>query len=263
MDNYIVYMHVTPNDKKYIGITCKRATQRWANGKGYTKNTAFNRAINKYGWKNIRHCIVAENISKDDACRLETELIRKNKTTDPEFGYNISSGGESGTCGVKFGPEFGQKVRERMIGEKNMNYGKKFSKETLKKLSDARKGKWSDKQKAALTKVHDSMKKRVVCLDTGTVYESITDATRQTGIPSKGIGEICKGTRISTHGTHWAYYTGQTKEELEKLLSDLLYKKEMVYKARKVWNAGLQYKTGKQKNPCLHRRNIHEVSNRS
>lgn len=249
-NKYVVYMHVMPNGKKYIGITCQRLSQRWANGKGYAKNLVFNRAIEKYGWRNIQHIIIAENLSKVEACKLEIQLISEHHTTDPEFGYNISSGGESGTKGIKYGPEFGEKVRQRMLGPKNMNYGKKFSKETLQKLSKARKGKWSEKQKIALTKVHDSMKKQVVCLDTGVIYESITEAANLVRIPMRGITAVCKGTQISSHGLHWAYYTGQTQEEFEKILSELLYRKEMVYKVRKVWNKGLKYKTGKQKNPC-------------
>lgn len=234
MGNYTVYMHVTPNNKKYIGITCKSTAHRWANGNGYKKNVLFYRAITKYGWDNIQHIIIAKDLSKEEACSLEVELIKKYNTTDPTYGYNVSTGGESGTNGVKYGPEFGQKVRDRMIGEKNMNYGKKFSEETRRKLSEARKGKWSDRQKAALTKVHESMRKQVICVDTGEVFCSITEAAKYVGCNEKGISAACSGIQISAKCLHWAYYTGQTHEELNSILADLLHKKEMVYKIRSV-----------------------------
>ena len=119
-----------------------------------------------------------------------------------------------------------------------MNYGKKFTSETKEKLSMARKGKWSDRQREALTKVHESMRKPIICLDTGVIYESLTNASKNTGIPPRGIGAVCRGEQISSHGLHWAFYTEQTQDELDKILSDLLIKKENVYKIRRVWSKG-------------------------
>ena len=29
MNNYIVYMHVSPSGKRYIGITCTKTNRRW------------------------------------------------------------------------------------------------------------------------------------------------------------------------------------------------------------------------------------------
>lgn len=243
VDKYVVYIHIVPNGKKYIGITSQRPMQRWANGKGYSKNTLFHRAINKYGWNNIQHIIIAENISKEEACDLEKALIIGCKTTNPKYGYNVSTGGESGTSGVKFGPEFGQKVRDR-LATSHPTRGKKFSEETRKKLSNARKGKWSDKQRIALTKVHESMRKQVICLDTGIVYESQTQAALMTGCSQRGIQAACKGEQISSHGMHWAHYAGQTKEEISELLSELNHKKEMVYIIRPVWTKGKRFKLG-------------------
>ena len=234
MENYTVYMHVTPNNKKYIGITCKSPAHRLANGNGYKKNTLFYRAITKYGWDNIQHIIVANGISKENACSMEIELIKKYNTTDPTYGYNVSTGGESGTNGVRYGPEFCKKVHDRMMGPGNPTRGKKFSEETRKKLSEARKGKWSDRQRVALTKVHESMRKQVICIDTGEIFCSITEAAKSVGCNEKGISAACSGIQISAKGLHWAYYTGQTQEELNSILADLLHKKEMVYKIRSV-----------------------------
>ena len=59
---YTVYMHITPSNKRYIGITCQDVQQRWRNGKGYKKNQAFFNAIKKYGWDNIRHDVVERDL---------------------------------------------------------------------------------------------------------------------------------------------------------------------------------------------------------
>ena len=45
--------------------------------------------------------------------------------------------------------------------------------------------------------------KSVICVETGTVYESVAEATRQTGITH--ITDACKGKRKIAGGYHWQY----------------------------------------------------------
>ena len=79
----------------------KNASARWVNnGSQYKKCKFFYRAIQKYGWDNFEHEILIDNISKEEACLIEKELIKKYKTQDKNFGYNIASGGLGG-CTVK------------------------------------------------------------------------------------------------------------------------------------------------------------------
>lgn len=94
-------MHVCPNDKKYVGLTKQNVKKRWANGRGYRVQSHFYNAILKYGWENIEHIVVAENLTKEEAGRLEQELIAKYKTCDRRCGYNKSLGGEYSRYGVK------------------------------------------------------------------------------------------------------------------------------------------------------------------
>lgn len=94
-----VYKHSCPNGKIYIGITSKSIKKRL--NTGYDHNLHFSRAIQKYGWENITTEILFENLTEEEAKRVEIELIAKYQTTDPNFGYNISSGGES-HFGCKF-----------------------------------------------------------------------------------------------------------------------------------------------------------------
>lgn len=90
--NYCVYEHIFPNGKKYIGISCD-AEKRWRNGKGYETQPKVARAIKKYGWDNIEHNIIVDNVTKGQAETLERYLIAELHTIDN--GYNVAIGGES------------------------------------------------------------------------------------------------------------------------------------------------------------------------
>lgn len=97
MDNtYCVYKHTAPNGKVYIGVTRKKPNRRWNNGKGYIRNKHFYSAIQKYGWGNIKHEIVLEGLTKEQASQGERALIRLHKANDPAHGYNHTSGGYDG-----------------------------------------------------------------------------------------------------------------------------------------------------------------------
>ena len=92
MKSYCVYEHVFPNGKRYIGISSD-AEKRWRNGKGYETQPKVARAINKYGWDNIEHNIVVDNVTKEQAETLERYLIAELHTVDN--GYNVAIGGEN------------------------------------------------------------------------------------------------------------------------------------------------------------------------
>lgn len=95
-NNYVVYCHTTPSGKRYVGITRQTPEKRWMGGKGYTYNSHFDRAIKKYGWENIHHDVLFENLSQKDAAEWERILIEKYNTQNPRYGYNQTSGGDVG-----------------------------------------------------------------------------------------------------------------------------------------------------------------------
>lgn len=49
------------------------------------------------------------------------------------------------------------------------------------------------------------VKKPVVCVETGVVYESIYDAAKQTGLTKNKISYCCRGIRNKTGGFHWKF----------------------------------------------------------
>ena len=92
---WCVYQHTnTQNGKAYVGITCQPPNKRWNNGKGYLQNKKFSQAIDKYGWNNFSHTIIADGLSKEDALSLEKKLIAN--LTLVENGYNNRICGGSG-----------------------------------------------------------------------------------------------------------------------------------------------------------------------
>lgn len=137
---YCVYVHINKsNGKMYVGQTVRGddPNKRWLNGYGYKQCTLFWRAIEKYGWDNFEHKIIASNLTLEEANHFEELLIKQLGTMNPKRGYNLRSGGENNYLS----DEHKQKISESLKGENNPNYGKQMSNEQKIKLSEAHKGK--------------------------------------------------------------------------------------------------------------------------
>ena len=93
---YLIYKHIAPNGKVYIGITRQDVEKRWQNGNGYISQKKFWNAIQKYGWENITHEILETGLTEKEACEREIHYIKEYDSINPKFGYNISKGGRTG-----------------------------------------------------------------------------------------------------------------------------------------------------------------------
>ena len=265
MNDYKVYIHIFPNEKVYIGITKQKPEYRWRNGKKYNNNIYITNAINKYGWDNIRHIILYDNLTKQEAEIKEKELIKKYKANIKEYGYNILAGGnvsngitEKGkqqmieknkgkhrslntefkkghkpwTTGKKMSEEFKKKLSEshkgkclsqetkRKLSKNNARYwkGKKRSEETKEKISKSLKGKkgyWNNKHHTEETKIKISEskkgtisknRKKVICVETNIIYDSMTQASLETKINLSKISNCCGGKQLTAGGFHWKYF---------------------------------------------------------
>lgn len=212
MNSYCVYKHTFPNGKTYIGITGKPLAQRWKRGKNYRNNVYMTRAVEKYGWENIDHEIIESELTKPEAEAKERELIALFKSNVPEYGYNITSGGE---CIGKHSDETKQKLREiRARLNKNPEYIRHLS-ESHKGKSPANKGvPMSDEQKRKLSIAKRGCEGhgfvRVLCVETGVIYDSLTEAAKATGSRREKICDVCRHNRKTTNGFHWKYVGEQT-----------------------------------------------------
>ena len=223
MNNYKVYMHITPSGKCYIGVTKNDTKFRWKNGKSYKNCRRFNAAIKKYGWESIKHLILYQDLSQEDAYKKEKELIKKYKSNNPNFGYNISLGGNTVSDETKklisektklamSRPEVKEKISISQRNRVSPLKGRNLTEEHKRKLSDSHKGKGKKHTISSIEKMrkNNTKKKSIVCVETGVIYESINEAGRQTHIDYRNIHRSCKTNKIAG-GYHWEY-----KEREEK-----------------------------------------------
>ena len=212
-DNYKVYVHISPNGKRYYGITSQEPEKRWGkNGYGYKKNEYFTKAINKYGWDNFEHIVIARGLTKDEAKWVKIELIREWDTTNPEYGYNESRKKprseetkqkiSKSHIGLNHTDETKNKIGESHKGkpqtEEHRNKigefhkGKTVSEETREKISKSNKG-----------KCHKPT--RVYCVELDMYFETVTEAGKYIGRAYGNISSVLTGRNKTCGGYHWMY----------------------------------------------------------
>lgn len=197
VDKFTVYILKFPNEKVYIGQT-KNIKIRWeANGIHYKKNKEMYNDILKYGWKNIDKEILLETSCEDIAYNNEIKYIQLYNATNSEKGYNKSSGGKCSAKGVKMNSENKEALYSRLYGNK-YHLGYKHSNESKQKMSKSKIGKhYSVKT--------EFPKRKVICVETEIIYESLTEAERKTGINHSHICQVCSKQRQTSGGFHWEY----------------------------------------------------------
>jgi len=222
---YSVYVHTnTVNNKRYVGTTSKvPAYNRWCknSGAGYRRNKRFFQDIQKYGWDKFAHEIIASGLNENEASHMEIILIDKLNTTNPDYGYNTEKGGLvkneaerrakiSKSISGEAHPAYGRhmpdarkaRIADAMRGEKGYWYGKKLPQETLDKMSAALKGKPCAVE---FKEMNEQRKRKVRCIETGAVYESITQAEKDTGISHVSITRNAHGKQLTAGGLHWEF----------------------------------------------------------
>ena len=238
-------MHVSPSNKRYIGLTSQKPEHRWNNGKGYKNNKYFYRAIEKYDWDNFEHIIIAKGLTEDEAKWLEIELIRVWDTTNKDKGYNLTKGGD-GCNGYEHSEEAKRKMSKShkgkhtgelnsmfgMKGELNPMFGKQHSEETKKKISETNKGNnyFKGKQHTEETKQKMSENhwdcsgknnpnaKKIILLNTKEIFLTIKEGAEKYNCNKGCVSQCCIGNRKSA-GKHpitgeklvWMYYKDYLK----------------------------------------------------
>lgn len=171
---WCLYKHTSPSGKVYIGIT-QDVKHRWrGDGRGYKGSNRFWNAIKKYGWDKIKHEILYERLTKEDASEKEKEIIAEYNSADPNYGYNLALGG--------FGAELTEEAKEK---KRNSLKGHPVSDEVKRRLSNYR-------------------SIPIICIETGTVYANLKDAEKKTGICGTSIGKNCNGKASNAGGLHFA-----------------------------------------------------------
>ena len=163
----------TINQKRYIGQTIQRLCER--KGAHYSKISApyFHNALMKYeksiwDWK-----IIDYGNNQKELNDKETFWIKFFDTTNPKKGYNIREGGQDGV-----------QTKEQILYARTC-----FIEENGKDRKQV-------KRKSA---------RSILCIETGKVYSSCAEASRDIGVSASHSTEVLKGVHNTCGGYHWEY----------------------------------------------------------
>lgn len=178
INTYKIYVHVFPNGKKYVGYTKTPVKQRWSGGLGYQSQWPVFSAILKFGWNNIRHYIIMDGLSEEEAKLYEAAFIYHWETYKKGKGYNT--------------------VLPNVEEAKEIN---------VPNLASCKKTKIEDKYEIEVRERYDNMKpsprtRKVRCIETGEIFPDALRASMRysTGRASAVYGAIRLG---RPSGTCW------------------------------------------------------------
>lgn len=188
---YYTYAHYTADTKElfYIGKGSEKTLKEFKRAKCYwNRNPYWKNKVAKHG--GFTYEILAVWDKEEDAFSHEKLLI----SCLPKL-TNLTDGGE-GPSGFKQSEETKKKRAEAHRGRKN-------TKETLERMSKAQQVNEAAKKK--LLEEVEKQKKKILCVETNEVFESLAEAGRVKKIPFQNISKSCLGKRPKAGGYTWRY----------------------------------------------------------
>ena len=249
MNHYVYEITNLINGMKYIGkrsCKCNIEDDRYMGSSFIVKN-----AIKKYGIEKFKKEIVFICETEEEAYKKEEYYITLKDAVTSKSYYNLNGGGKgcgSGENNPRYGKTSSDYQRMRAsqvhkgrvksekercniskskMGENNPMYGKTFTEEHKRKLGDSRKGEkhWnygnsmseenrkrlSDLWKGKRTGGDNPFSKKVVCINTGEIFNSVAEAGRKYNVIGGNISKCCKGKRKSAGSINgeklkWIHY---------------------------------------------------------
>lgn len=216
-----------------------REERRKSDHKLAAKDTPFHKAIQKYGYDSFEYVVLhKEIVSIDEMNRLEEEEIERLSTCVPN-GYNLKSGGRNNLLNEATKEKIRKKALGRVISKETRqklstsHKGHIMSEGTKEKIRHTLKGRdkgqdFRDKMKSirslpemkkAVSEVHTGTRRtglalrnlreghftqRIICTTTGKIYNSIKEASIDTGVNSLSITRDAKGLVIGRK-YRWKY----------------------------------------------------------
>lgn len=139
----IIYCAISPSTKKYYGYTLNLSGRKRRYIKALKKGdkTRFYDALRKYGIENFSWNIIEYHYreNKQDIhnilCEREIYWIEKDKTYLPEFGYNMTHGGD-GRLGSIMSEETKVNLIKKLTGRTTERKGKSLKQEMVEKYNE-------------------------------------------------------------------------------------------------------------------------------
>ena len=223
-NNYVIYMHYNKvNGKVYIGQT-NNAKARWRPS-GYKHCVKFYNAINKYGWENFEHFILESDLTLEQANQREEFYIEKYNSI--EQGYNIYKGGNNREMSKETleklskkslecwgDEEYQKKQHESRLASWNGDAGLIRKESISKRMKEL----WENPEYRAKkieqhTGGNNPNARKVICITTGEIFDSMADAARKYHTNSSNMRLCCLGKRNyagkrpdTNESLRWKYY---------------------------------------------------------
>lgn len=235
---YQIYKYTNiVNGKVYIGQTSKTLEERaQTGGRNYRECRRFYNAIQKYSWDAFIPEILETVATADEANCREMYYISKFNSTDIDFGYNISHGGDNKMMSSESKALISAKAVERYCDKTaNPMYGKKHSPSTIE-LQRAKKigsnnpmygTSWTPAQRersgcrGMQLNISDDRRKElrehgrilgkttglkaVRCIEDDAEFPSIVDAATAYGVSKSTLCGHLTGRQRSCRGKHFEY----------------------------------------------------------
>jgi len=200
------------NNKLYFGITKCSLNKRWNEHKCKSKSCKSHLylSIKKYGITNFIIEKICDCETEDEMYDLEIYFIKTNKTNNPKYGYNNSSGGEVSSKGKKLSNE----TKLKISNYQKQRVRKPHSEETKKNMSIASKGRdmsLAVKSSALKRKGKPSLNRKKVILNDKVIFDSLTEASIKTGIKISTISNNLKGLSKKTKYGIWKVASSRFK----------------------------------------------------
>lgn len=234
--HWTLYVHVVHKelsgygwDKYYVGITSHLSTRWRNNGMEYMNHgkeakTYFANAIMKYGWDNIQHIVITNLLTKEEACHFEQLLIHHMNTTNRNYGYNRTTGGDAGRMFVNHVAQYD--LTGQLIGTFiNVSQASELTHTDAKSIHRVANGKQLQ-CKNSLWRYHDGDPLQQILVPNGVTFippfeginqydllgnfvrhwTSIAEAAQEYGLNPTTISGVCNRYHKTAGGYQWRYY---------------------------------------------------------
>ena len=211
---YSVYIHTNKiNNKKYVGMTCLKPAQRWNKGFGYSNQLRFWNDIVKYGWDTgFAHEIIATDLDKEAAQKLEFDTIVSLETDNPEKGYNTNASNRIYSEMTELKAKSYAGVRRAVYCvelDKIFENAKAASRETG--INNSHIGSCCKGVRKTAGGYHWEYREYhgtpVYCVENDTFYGSHAIAAAELGLHSASVKKVCDGKLQTTGKKHFRYAT--------------------------------------------------------